>query len=406
MKRFGGIFRIGSATVAVVGVLVAVGSPPIAAAPAEGGPEELWQQFPLDTNSNAAVEPDPLRDARAPVRATPRAPEPAAVRREHRDATPWEAWQVALALAAVALLFTAGSLAVIHSSSAPRTLGQPRRGRRGPRPLRVPPSTAAMVAAFPPSRAVLEGLLRAAGAAGPKASLRTRTVRATSGPRTATHMSGGGMAKPFSAQFPKSSTNAAELFKHKPATDATTLLKAKERASDARAKEQLTSSERTLLKEKLAATPQHKRAALAEESPRRLRTGRKSRTKHAPVLRTVPEPPANDIPRPSSTRQPGLPFTRTCEIRWWRGYVMSEFFVVETTAEGVTAVIAASSRFRWHKRDPPEESPQAVAAFSALIERLEGEGWTVAGRGENWFSAKLQLQRRVEQPTRQTPRAG
>jgi hypothetical protein len=313
---------------------------------------------------------------------------------------------VALALAAVALLFTAGSFALIHSSSAPPTHHQPRRGRRGPRPLRLPPSTAAMVAAFPPARAVLEGLLRAAAAAGPKAPLRTRTVRATREPPTATEVSGGGVAKPFAARFPKSSASAAELFKQKPATDATTLLKAKEHASDTRAKEQLTASERTLLKEKLAAKPPRKRAALAKESPRRLRTGRKSGTKHAPVLRTVPEPPENDIRRPSSTRQPRLPFTRTCEIQWWRGYVMSEFFVVETTAEGATAVTAASSRFRWHKREPPGETAQAVAAFSELLERLKGEGWTVTGRGEDWFSAKLQMPRGDEQRTRTTPIAG
>jgi hypothetical protein len=77
-----------------------------------------------------------------------------------------------------------------------------------------------------------------------------------------------------------------------------------------------------------------------------------------------------------------------CEIRWWRGYVNSQFVVVERRGEGPE--LAASPPFRWRKSQPPPRTPAASAALKSLVDSFLREGWVVAGRGEEWFSLRLQ----------------
>ena len=177
---------------------------------------------------------------------------------------------------------------------------------------------------------------------------------------------------------------------------ATTLLKVKQRAGAAHVKEQLTRAERNLLKEKLAERPRHMTRARTE-APRVAQN--RPDLKRSAVLQPVPRPAESRTPRARSNRRVTAPRSiRTCEVHWWRGYVMSEFFVVETTSEGTERTVARSPAFRWRKRDVPTKTPEAVAALSALVTRLQDEGWTLTGRGENWFNAKLQSSRARDLP--------
>jgi hypothetical protein len=122
-------------------------------------------------------------------------------------------------------------------------------------------------------------------------------------------------------------------------------------------------------------------AVVAEDKPDKKRA----------VLHSVPRPLEGRSRKSRPPRQVAVPpATRTCEVRWWRGYVKSEFFVVETTFGSVETTIARSPAFRWRKGEAPAETPEAAAALSALVDQLEDEGWTPSGRGENWFNVKLQ----------------
>jgi hypothetical protein len=80
-----------------------------------------------------------------------------------------------------------------------------------------------------------------------------------------------------------------------------------------------------------------------------------------------------------------------CEIHWWRGYVKSQFIVVERGAE--RRELAASPPFRWRKSEPPPQTPATSAALKSLVESFVRDGWVVAGRGEEWFALRLRRAR-------------
>lgn len=75
----------------------------------------------------------------------------------------------------------------------------------------------------------------------------------------------------------------------------------------------------------------------------------------------------------------------TCRIVRWRGYVTSEFHVVDESG----AVLAVSPAFRWRGSKPPPESEPARAAFDGLVARVIDAGWTPAGRGPHWFAERF-----------------
>jgi hypothetical protein len=185
--------------------------------------------------------------------------------------------------------------------------------------------------------------------------------------------------------LPKSSAGSVDRLKQKQSMDATTRLKDKERAR-AHAKEQLTKAERNLLKQKLAASPRPAAPAKQETAA----VAAKSDINHTSVLQPDPKRSQARTRREHSTlRVAAVPSTPTCEVRWWRGYVMSDFLAIETNAEGIERVIARSRAFRWRKHYVPPETPEAAAALSELINRLQDEGWTLVGRGESWFNVRL-----------------
>jgi hypothetical protein len=166
-----------------------------------------------------------------------------------------------------------------------------------------------------------------------------------------------------------------------PATD-TDLLRAKRSTESAPPKtERLTSADSGVLTKKLR-TKQDLAPESGEGAPGRSRELQAT----GPALLAVPTPRS----APAVRRQPQAD---ECSIRWWRGYVRSEFYAVSGEGEGT--VIAESPFFWWGRTDPPD-SEAAVAAHQQLIAELEQSGWTIAGRGRLWFELRL---RRVPAPT-------
>jgi hypothetical protein len=167
-----------------------------------------------------------------------------------------------------------------------------------------------------------------------------------------------------------------EALKRKPPADATDALKAKVAGEGTPDKQRLAASDAVALKEKLAATAEPERPTLREHPTRA--EARTTRTRARRTLRPVPTP--DFVPSR----------TEVCEVRWWRGYVKSQFIAVATEADGTEATIASSPYFRWRKSLPPEESPTAAAALRAVVETLERDGWMPAGRGKEWFSVMFE----------------
>ena len=102
------------------------------------------------------------------------------------------------------------------------------------------------------------------------------------------------------------------------------------------------------------------------------------------------EPPAPP-PVEETTQPPAMPsevgsLPDSCQITWWRGYVKSQF--VARTWNASTddwTPIAESPYFSWRSREPPPESPAAVAAYLELTKTLDRLGWEPDGHGDTWF---------------------
>jgi hypothetical protein len=74
----------------------------------------------------------------------------------------------------------------------------------------------------------------------------------------------------------------------------------------------------------------------------------------------------------------------TCEISFWRGYRKSAFFA-RTHVDGETVAVAESPLFRARGNGLPDESGEALAAYEALREKLERQGWEPSGSRGTWF---------------------
>jgi len=95
-------------------------------------------------------------------------------------------------------------------------------------------------------------------------------------------------------------------------------------------------------------------------------------------------------PSPVEREAPAAAAARTCELRWWRGYVKSRFYAVAIEADGSRATIAQSPDFSWRHGSPPTEIPEAVAALEAVVEAVRRAGWTAAGRGDAWYELRFE----------------
>jgi hypothetical protein len=201
--------------------------------------------------------------------------------------------------------------------------------------------------------------------------------------------------RPRVVDLPKESNAAppaeAELLKRKPSVDATEALKAKGDREDLIEKQRLALGEAAALKQKLASAGEQKEATKLRENRSRARP-RPAAAKRASVLRPIPDPDVEGVSETEEGARDGRATAagpEECEVRWWRGYVKSHFFAVVTGADGTEATVTKSPSFRWHSSEPPPETPVTAAALRALVESLEREGWTVAGRGEDWFAVRL-----------------
>jgi hypothetical protein len=91
----------------------------------------------------------------------------------------------------------------------------------------------------------------------------------------------------------------------------------------------------------------------------------------------------------------GTPYddVERCEIRWWRGYVKSQFYALAVTSQGRELVLAWSPTFRWHRAELPPPTKAAVDARTALIETMAANGWRLdpARRRDPWFGGTFQV---------------
>jgi hypothetical protein len=81
-----------------------------------------------------------------------------------------------------------------------------------------------------------------------------------------------------------------------------------------------------------------------------------------------------------------------CEIEWWRGYVLSDFYAFALRPGGPAIILARSPSFRWRHTDPPPHEGPAAEAHTALVERLSARGWEPVGTGGAWYRTRLRRQ--------------
>jgi hypothetical protein len=415
LERFGS-FRIGMVALVAIGFPAAgVAARPAAAAPEDPGLEELWEQFPLDAERDAPAPSERSSDdagtkAEPAQRVAPKSvPQPGGA-----DSTFGTAAQLAIVAAGITLLLLGGFAVVYtgHVPSPPRVRMPARPFVRGWRPAQAAAVAAAdwvrsARAALPTSRSasfpatdppltgrrVVDDLLRVVSAAPPQRKpVEEKMPRKTEAPDHAWEIQAL-KAKPRVAEPLKYSMAGphagADALKRKPPVDATEALKAKGESEGVLDKQRLARSDAVALKEKLASLVEHEQAAKRRENPARTRP-RRAGPKRQSALRPVPDP---DIETRTEARQARV--TQECEVRWWRGFVRSQFLAVATDA-GAEDTVALSPYFRWHKSEPPPETPAAAAALRALVGSLEHEGWQVVGRGEDWFAVRLAAGRRVD----------
>jgi hypothetical protein len=185
----------------------------------------------------------------------------------------------------------------------------------------------------------------------------------------------------------RASPEDAQALKQKGDRDA---LKDKRNRDETLEKARLATAEVVALKEKLAPTAAGQGAKPSTKPSRRRR---QPRAKRESALRPVPDPA---LAAPTEVVETRVEPPQECEIRWWRGYVKSQFVAVAPRADGTEASMGSSPYFRWRGNEPPPETPGAAAALRALVSSLEHLGWTVAGRGEEWFAVRLRAPREAD----------
>jgi hypothetical protein len=77
---------------------------------------------------------------------------------------------------------------------------------------------------------------------------------------------------------------------------------------------------------------------------------------------------------PPMSTDPAVGLDR-CEIVWWSGYVKGRFQAYASSASRPAVLIGESPGFRSRSSGPPARTDEAVAALTALTDRLEEAGW-------------------------------
>lgn len=326
--------------------MLAVAWPAAAAVPAGKGPQELWEQFPLDAEG-AATTTARSQELPTPPRGSGRIE---AVARVDASSGGWGAWQRAVTFVALGFLltFAAAAAVLVARGSLPATLGaRPSwswptiRREAAARHVPLPSLGPSSVATLLPSRSLKDDLMPSLAL---KPPLRPRDPERATVSRDAKPITDGVEPTTRTNHTPPAPTEVDRL-KQKAVPDVARTLKAKLKEGGRRHKKDL--------------------------------AGPKPHTQ--PTRRPPPSSPALVPQR-----------RRVCEIQWLRRYVKSEFLAIETTPDGAADIVAGSQQFLWAKGRPPTRTPQAAAAYDALLQSLEAEGWRVTGSGANWFDTKLE----------------
>lgn len=74
-----------------------------------------------------------------------------------------------------------------------------------------------------------------------------------------------------------------------------------------------------------------------------------------------------------------------CEVRWWRGFVKSDFYAEALRPDGTQYEVGRSPMFWWWRADQPERTHATAAALQDLVERLMRAGWEPDGHGATWY---------------------
>ena len=140
-------------------------------------------------------------------------------------------------------------------------------------------------------------------------------------------------------------------------------------------------------------------------TPKRGTPARAETLAHGTVAETLVERARRYVPVPERAPEVEAPPARgrsgeRCEIRWWRGFVKSQFYAHVLTKEGREYVAATSPMFRWRHEEAPPPTKAAVAARMALVEQLIAAGWQSESAGSDttdapWFAGNFRRRARA-----------
>lgn len=77
-----------------------------------------------------------------------------------------------------------------------------------------------------------------------------------------------------------------------------------------------------------------------------------------------------------------------CEIDYWRGYLKCDFYARSVPVESGQEV-ARSPLFLWLRNIPPQRDGKALAAHTALVQRLLDAGWEPHGTRGPWYAQRF-----------------
>src|SRR5688572_9010805 len=113
------MFRIGVSTIAAAALLAGTAASAANAGAAEGGLEELWEEFPLDAERQApALRGRPTDDGPATARTSDPAERGSGAQPENEGTNPWASERIGLLAAILALLVAAAAAGVVRSRGA------------------------------------------------------------------------------------------------------------------------------------------------------------------------------------------------------------------------------------------------------------------------------------------------
>ena len=114
--------------------------------------------------------------------------------------------------------------------------------------------------------------------------------------------------------------------------------------------------------------------------------GRLPRTRAAAPVGARPSASAHAEPVDG---QPVATGVATCEIVWWHG-ARKGGFEARIGDERRPRVVGRSRTITWSDATPPTPDGPAAEVHALLVDRLEADGWTLAGAGEGWYALRFE----------------